>query len=706
MTDEKDNETRTDNLEIKAASVKAVGDWELDVLAVPFGGPNRGKDTDGEYFSNNTDLYHSHFKSPLVTYYHGYDPEGNPQGTPEIIGNVKENTWEKRGDGWWVRVGLDKLSQYASRVWEAAKEGIARASSGSITHLVRKAPDGEILKWPIGELSIFDTGGNRQPANSFAVAMPVMKAVYEKAGYQFPDIQPGESEPEVDAKGVSAHRAETVQAEPDNSEIGVNEMENDEVKALVAESVAEALKADREAHEAQEAAEKAVQDRIDAAKAEAVEAAKTEWAEGRRLPSGKDAPYIAKYQETWKYDNLDAADQALMVGILGSVTNDNNTKPSEHALKALALKLDEDKSRVGVMGRQAMKMAGIDATKANDLNYATYASYGDEWVGVAYSQALWDAIRVGTFVANNIPSIEVPPGHESISLPIEGGDPTFYKVAEATADNASIDVAEPTVTNSKLGTGAVSLTLAKMGARVGFSGEMVEDSLIPFVSQLRKQLQVAGAENLEHVIIDGDVATGASSNIHCITSTPAGTEVWMLFDGFRVSALDTTTANSRAGGVITTSDFLETLKLMGTAGINALDINKCAFIMDVNTHWKVSELPEVLTRDVFTQATLEGGLLKSIFGYPVYGSPNMHKVSSNRKVNATGGYDTETSTNNAYGALLAVRWDQWLLGYRRRMTLETTRYPRSDSSEIVALMRLGLIQRDTEASAISFGLTV
>ena len=54
-----DNETRTDNLEIKSASVKAVGDWELDVLAVPFGGPNRGKDTDGEYFSNNTDLYHS-----------------------------------------------------------------------------------------------------------------------------------------------------------------------------------------------------------------------------------------------------------------------------------------------------------------------------------------------------------------------------------------------------------------------------------------------------------------------------------------------------------------------------------------------------------------------------------------------------------------------------------------------------------------------
>ena len=697
----------TDNLEIKSAYVKAVGDWELEVLALPFGGPNRGKDTDGEYFSPNTDPYLSHFKTPLVTYYHGFDPDGKPQGTPEITGAVKPETWEKRSDGWWVRVLLDKASAYARRQWEAAKEGIARASSGSITHLVRKANDGEILKWPIGELSIFDTGGNRQPANSFAVAMPVMKSMYELAGIEFPDIQPGEGEPEVNAKGVSAQRAETEQADNPvtNQRLGVETMEENDVKTLVADGIAEALKADREAREAQETAEKAEMEKIEAAKAEAVKEAKEEWAKSNRLSSNQEAPYIAKFSETWKYDNLDAADQAMLVGILGSVANDVHIKPSENALKALALKLADDKSRVGVMGQQAMKAAGI-AAKGDEVMQQDLTSYGDEWVGVAYSQALWDAIRIGTFVAEKLPSIEIPQGFESIYLPIESADPTYYKVAETTDHNATTKFPDATVTASQMGTGRVQMTLAKMGARVAWSGELEEDSLIPFVSQLRKQLQVAGAEALEHVIIDGDVATGASSNINCITSTPAGTEVWMLFDGFRVSPLDTTTTNGRAGGVITPSDFLETLKLMGTAGINALDVAKCAFICDVNTHWKVSELPEVLTRDVFTQATLENGLLKSIFGYPVYGSPNMHKVSSNRKVNSTGGYDTETSTNNAYGALLAVRWDQWLLGYRRRMTLETTRYPRSDSSEIVALMRLGMVQRDTEASAISFGLTV
>jgi len=40
------------------------------------------------------------------------------------------------------------------------------------------------------------------------------------------------------------------------------------------------------------------------------------------------------------------------------------------------------------------------------------------------------------------------------------------------------------------------------------------------------------------------------------------------------------------------------------------------------------------------------------------------------------------------------------------MTLETTRVPAADSTEIVALMRYGLINRDNEATAISYNVTV
>jgi hypothetical protein len=36
------------------------------------------------------------------------------------------------------------------------------------------------------------------------------------------------------------------------------------------------------------------------------------------------------------------------------------------------------------------------------------------------------------------------------------------------------------------------------------------------------------------------------------------------------------------------------------------------------------------------------------------------------------------------------------------MTLETTRIPRADVTEIVALMRFGLVYRDTEAAALTY----
>lgn len=471
-----------------------------------------------------------------------------------------------------------------------------------------------------------------------------------------------------------------------------------QIKALDEVDAAEKLEA--------EEAEVARKEEIDTAVKAAEDKIKAEYAAKGRLPFKEGAPVVLEFGEIAKYDNLDASDQALLVGVLNATdgtTQIKHNRASEFAVKALAVKLAEDKTRVGVMGQRAMKASGI---KADEVMQQDLTGYGDEWVGVAYSQAIWDAIRVGTFVAAKLPSIEVPPGHESIQVPLEGADPTYYKVAETTAHDSTMLFPVASVTASKMATSSASLTLAKMGARVAWSGELEEDSLIPFVGQLRMQLQLAGAEQLEHAIIDGDTDTTASTNINDIAGTPAATDLFLLFNGFRKSCLVTTTANSRDGGVLTDSDFLETVKLMGTAGINALDITKASFILDVNTHWKALELAAVKTRDVFSQPTIEGGKLTGIWGYPVDVSANMHYRQTSRKANSAGKVDQDTAGNNTTGSILAVRWDQWLLGYRRRMTIETTRYPRSDSSEIVALMRLGLKQRDTEASAISYNITV
>jgi len=178
--------------DVSQPSVKAVGDWELDVLAVPYGGPDRGRDRQGEFFNKDTNLYLDQFDKPLVTYYHGFDPQGYPQGEPEVIGEVL--SMEKKSDGLWVRVLLDKASQYAQRVWEAAKEGLARASSGTIEHIRRVARNGLITHWPFAELALLDKEGDRKPANAYAVALPVMKAAYKQAGKDWPELPEDETD--------------------------------------------------------------------------------------------------------------------------------------------------------------------------------------------------------------------------------------------------------------------------------------------------------------------------------------------------------------------------------------------------------------------------------------------------------------------------------------------------------------------------------
>jgi len=158
------------------------GAWVLEVLGIPYGGPYGGRDAQGEYFTQESDLWLERIARRPVVYYHGL-AEG--EAAPQVIG--EELGWERRDDGVWFRVALDQGKALARRVWEAAQAGFARASSGAIAHLVRVAADGRILSWPVGELSLLDAR-EHQPANPFAVAVPYRveaaraKAAFEAAG--------------------------------------------------------------------------------------------------------------------------------------------------------------------------------------------------------------------------------------------------------------------------------------------------------------------------------------------------------------------------------------------------------------------------------------------------------------------------------------------------------------------------------------------
>lgn len=706
------------------------GEWELHVLGNPYGGHNGGKDSDGEFFSSRTKFHEDKFFLPPAVYYHGYSDDGRPSGSPEYIGKAVSR--EVRNDGVWYRVILNKASQYARRVWEAAKQGVARASSGSVAHLVRKAKDGEILEWPVAELSIFDAVGNRQPANQYAVALPVLKAVYQAAGLPLPvDIQPESSQSEGGAKGEpgqAAQSATSTNGKPDvksdNRSSGVTNMNEQELKALIAAQLAEAKKAEKEEAEAERKRKEDEQTRIDAAvKAERekneaeIKAAKDEAAAARRpLGGGDEAPYIAKFANLAKYDDLAPADLAFAYGVLKSAKRGGHSQegPSEDLRKALAIGLVEDKNKDGEYTAAKRQMAkdlkGV-ALKANELNQSTLATFGDEWIGVTYSNALWRMIILPTSIPGRIPTLTVPQGSESVIIPVQSAPPTFYKVAQATAQGANPGAITETVTTSKMSTTAQTLSVAKLGAASQYTGELEEDSFIPWAAELRSAMTMEAQAVLEHIIIDGDTATGATTNINDIGGTPAGTEPFLLFNGFRKLALVTNTANSRDAGSLGVDDYLETVKLMGVGGTNAVDQNAVSFIISLPTSWATLNVTEVKNQD-FTRAalTMDSGRLARIWGYEIITSPYMHRANQDAtyglKANTAGKTDLDTAANNTTGAILAVRFDQWRLGYKRQITFEIERFPRADATSVVAMMRVGLVYRDTEASSISYNVTV
>ena len=490
-------------------------------------------------------------------------------------------------------------------------------------------------------------------------------------------------------------------------------MTPEEIQKMVADGVQAALKAHQDAA-AIEAERKQKEDERIAQSVEAAEKKlKAQYAAAGRLPLG-EAPAQTHFADTRPYDGLGVNDLAFAAELLGTAKQSGRSKRgvSQSALKALAIKVAEDKGELGEEARHGLKAAGIEpehvlnAAKADEVNYSTQAGFGDEWVGVEYSRRLWPSVRAMTFVLGKLPSIEVPQGIESMFIPLEGADPTFYKVAQTTDQNATTGTPNATVTSSKLATDRRSLTVAKGGARTQYSGEMEEDSLVPWAPQLRAQLERATAEQLEHAVIDGDTETGNAANINDIDGTPAGTEFYLLVNGFRKSALVTTTANSRsAGGSLVDTDFMDTAWLLGTAGLTGSDPTKVDFIVDPNVAKKAAYLASVKTKDVFTNATIENGLLGGIWNYKVFTSWFMHFESAKRMTENTGKID-QTDSDNTLGAILAVRYDQWLLGYKRRMTIELVRVPRSDHTEITALARVGLAQRDTEASATTYNVGV
>lgn len=149
------------------------------VLAIPFHGPFKGKDFDGEFFDRETDIKPHWFKARPVVFQHGMDAAAKDEDYGE-----QELDPEPDNEGWWSTVWLNRSARYWAEVDKLLHAGKMFGSSGAIAHLVRKDhKTGHIEVWPHAEQTLTPT-----PANPYArITASKALAGFSTAGITVPD---------------------------------------------------------------------------------------------------------------------------------------------------------------------------------------------------------------------------------------------------------------------------------------------------------------------------------------------------------------------------------------------------------------------------------------------------------------------------------------------------------------------------------------
>ena len=403
----------------------------------------------------------------------------------------------------------------------------------------------------------------------------------------------------------------------------------------------------------------------------------------KRLPAAdRDDALKSHISVSSPYDNLDALD--MLHGYVLLRQGKSFQGVSQRYANALAHKVQK---------------AGMSAIKADELTYSTQAGFGDEWVPDLWSAQIWNRARLENAILPLFRAIEMP--SNPFELPIEGTDPSVYFVPE-TKNETDLTISGSTnpIPDSKIGSGKVTLNAQKLALRVGFSSELVEDSVVPVLNLYRDQAMKAILTSIDNVLLNGDTAT--SGNINKNGAPPASTDRYMAFNGLRKLALvtnaDTPPNRVDAAGAMTLALLRQTRFTM--AAQYSARPNDLAWIVDGGTYAKMLGLSEFLTMEkAGALATAQTGQIGFADGAPVIVSSEMGLSDpANGKVNFT------TPASNTKGTALCVYRPGWFVGYRRKIAVSVDYLPYYDSYQLTATVRLALINFDTDVAAALYNI--
>lgn len=341
----------------------------------------------------------------------------------------------------------------------------------------------------------------------------------------------------------------------------------------------------------------------------------------------------------------------------------------------------EDAFGVGQLTKEQFTraIASYDAnTRAMDT---AESGYGSQLIGAQYSPELWAGARLQSRIFAQIPTF--PMSAPTAYLPVEADLPEVLFVAESTASNSS------NYTTSKAGSNRVQVDAKKFLVHLMWSGEMDEDSILPFVPFLTRQVAFSMAHYADSAVLNGDTTNAGTGNINLDDADPADTKHYLAFDGIRHAAIVDNTANTiNVAGAIS----VDKISLMRGKMLDATylfdwghpsDLNDLVFVADPETADAISVLGEVLTVDKFgPQAVIHTGQVARLLGSPLISSVACSKTEADGKLSTTG-------SNNTLGQVVAFNKRGFSVGILRDTKVAAEYLPATDQNRLVFSQRMG-----------------
>ncbi|MBA7496401.1 hypothetical protein ES702_07009 [subsurface metagenome] len=296
---------------------------------------------------------------------------------------------------------------------------------------------------------------------------------------------------------------------------------------------------------------------------------------------------------------------------------------------------------------------------------------GFEWIPTGFSTELIERVKLALKVAALFRRFNMPT--PTYRFPAEGVEAVAYLAPESVVDSST------KITASTPRTRRVTFEARKLAARVMFSEEMTEDSLIPVLPFIKDKLVEALAVAEETSVINGVALPGPHQDIDVVNPLDAR----FAWDGLRLFARTCAggVAQVNFGGTAAGFTTVNMRAIREAMGIYGVDPDKLTWITSTCGYNGLLNNVDVLTLDKYgPNATILKGELGKFDNIPIVVSEYVR-----RDLDANGVY---SGPGNNLTIMLLVYRDGFMFGDRRKVTLKTKEDIEVDQTISVATQRL------------------